>query len=45
MSAAFSNLAEKLERLSALNVLLNMDEKGDDILGKDDAPTPYREHH
>ena len=33
-----SELAEKLERLSALNALLNMDEKGDDALGMDDAP-------
>ena len=32
-----SELAEKLERLSALNALLNMDEKGDDALGMDDA--------
>ncbi len=33
-----SELAEKLERLSALNALLNMDEKGDDAIGMDDAP-------
>ena len=33
-----AELAEKLERLSALNALLNMDEKGDDALGIDDAP-------
>ena len=33
-----AELAEKLERLSALNALLNMDEKGDDVLGMDDAP-------
>ncbi|WP_275443780.1 hypothetical protein [Petralouisia muris] len=33
-----AELAEKLERLSALNALLNMDEKGDDALGMDDAP-------
>ncbi len=32
-----AELAEKLERLSALNALLNMDEKGDDALGMDDA--------
>ncbi|MCM1184821.1 MAG: hypothetical protein NC337_15745 [Roseburia sp.] len=31
-------LAEKPERLSALNALLNMDEKGDNALGMDDAP-------
>ena len=31
-----AELAEKLERLSALNALLNMDEKGDDALGMDD---------
>ena len=30
-----AELAEKLERLSALNALLNMDEKGDDALGMD----------
>lgn len=33
-----SELAEKMERLSALNALLNMDEKGDDAIGMDDAP-------
>ena len=33
-----AELAEKLERLSALNALLNMDEKGDDALGMDDVP-------
>ena len=33
-----AELAEKLERLSALNALLNMDEKGDDALGMDDGP-------
>ena len=32
-----AELAEKLERLSALNALLNMDEKGDDALGMDDV--------
>ncbi len=32
-----AELAEKLERLSALNALLNMDEKGDDALGMDDT--------
>ena len=33
-----TELAEKLERLSALNALLNMDEKGDNALGMDDSP-------
>lgn len=33
-----SELAEKLERLSALNALLNMDKKGNDAIGMDDAP-------
>ena len=33
-----AELAEKLERLSALNALFNMDEKGDDALGMDDVP-------
>lgn len=33
-----AELAEKLERLSALNALLNMGEKGDDAPGMDDAP-------
>ena len=33
-----AELAEKLERLSALNALLNMDEKGDNALGMDDSP-------
>ena len=31
-----AELAEKLDRLSALNALLNMDEKGDDGIGMDD---------
>lgn len=31
-----AELAEKLERLSALDALLNMDEKGDDVIGIDD---------
>ena len=31
-----AELSEKLERLSALNALLNMDEKGDDAIGMDD---------
>ena len=31
-------LAQKLERLAALNALLNMDEKGDEALGMDDEP-------
>ena len=33
-----SELAEKLKRLSALNALLNMDEKGGDAIGMDDTP-------
>ena len=33
-----AELAEKLERLSALNALLNMDEKGDDAVDLDDEP-------
>lgn len=33
-----AELAEKLDRLSALNALLNMDEKGNDALGMDDEP-------
>ena len=37
-------LAEKLERLSALNALLNMDEKGNDGIDMDDEPeTPKSE--
>jgi len=32
-----AELAEKLERLSALNALLNMDEKGDNAIGMDDS--------
>ena len=31
-----TELAEKLDRLSALNALLNMDEKGDNAIGMDD---------
>ena len=38
-----AELAEKLERLSALNALLNMDEKGDDALGMDDTPEEENE--
>ena len=38
-----AELAKKLERLSALNALLNMDEKGDDALGMDDAPEEKNE--
>ena len=33
-----AELAEKLERLSALNALLNMDEKGNDGIDMDDEP-------
>ncbi len=35
-----AELAEKLDRLSALNALLNMDEKGDNAIGMDDTDTP-----
>ena len=36
---AEAELAEKLDRLSALNALLNMDEKGDNAIGmEDDTP-------
>ena len=38
-----AELAEKLERLSALNALLNMDEKGDEAVGMDDAPEEENE--
>jgi hypothetical protein len=38
-----AELGEKLERLSALNALLNMDEKGDDALGMDDVPEEENE--
>ena len=38
-----AELAEKLERLSALNALLNMDEKGDDALAMDDSPEEENE--
>lgn len=31
-----AELAEKLERLSVIDALLNMDEKGDDVIGMDD---------
>ena len=34
-----AELSEKLERLAELNVLLNMDEKGDDAIGMDDEAT------
>ena len=33
-----AELAEKLERLTELNALLNMDEKGDNAIGMDDEP-------
>ena len=39
----FTQEAEKLERLSALNALLNMDEKGDEAVGMDDAPEEENE--
>lgn len=32
-----AELAEKLERLSVIDALLNMDEKGDDVIGMDDG--------
>ena len=38
-----AELAEKLERLAALNALLNMDEKGDEALGMEDAPEEENE--
>ena len=38
-----AELVEKMERLSILNALLNMDEKGDDALGMDDAPEEENE--
>ena len=38
-----AELAEKLERLSALNALLNMDEKGDDVLGIEEGPEEENE--
>ena len=41
-----AELAEKLERLSALNALLNMDEKGNDGIDMDDereAPNSEKE--
>ena len=40
-----AELAEKLERLSALNALLNMDEKGDDAIGMDDEATEPEKPH
>ena len=40
-----AELAEKLERLSALNALLNMDEKGDDAIGMDDEATEPEKTH
>ena len=39
-----AELAEKLDRLSALNALLNMDEKGDDALGEDGTPEAANEN-
>ena len=38
-----TELAEKMERLSAFNALLNMDEKGDDAPGMDDVPEEENE--
>ena len=37
-----AELSEKLERLAELNSLLNMDEKGDDAIGMDDAAEPEK---
>lgn len=37
-------LAQKLERLAALNALLNMDEKGDEALGMEDEPEEENEN-
>ena len=39
-----AELTEKLERLSALNALLNMDEKGDDALGMGGTPEAANEN-
>ena len=39
-----AELAEKLERLSALNALLNMDEKGNDGIGMEDEPETSEEN-
>ena len=38
-----AELAEKLDRLNALNALLNMDEKGDEAIGMEDEETPEEE--
>lgn len=38
-----AELTEKLDRLNALNALLNMDEKGDEAIGVDDEEMPEEE--
>ena len=38
-----AELAEKLDRLNALNALLNMDEKGDEAVSMDEEETPAEE--
>lgn len=38
-----AELAEKLDRLNALNALLNMDEKGDEAVGMDEEDVPEEE--
>ena len=38
-----AELAEKLDRLNALNALLNMDEKGDEAVSMDEEETPEEE--
>lgn len=38
-----AELAEKLDRLNALNALLNMDEKGDETVSMDEEETPEEE--
>lgn len=39
-----AELAEKLDRLNALNALLNMDEKGDEAVSMDEEETPEEEN-
>lgn len=39
-----AELAEKLDRLNALNALLNMDEKGDEAVSMDEEETPGEEN-
>lgn len=40
-----AELSEKLDRLTALNALLNMDEKGNDVIGMDDEATEPEKTH